>query len=354
LRGVPVRAHYHTSRCVFVFVKMNDRMPKLQELRKRSGKAKGNPFADHTADIETGPLTPSGNQTHSNVAAPEAEGFEEAQLEEFYGLISQVKLNTYKLKQSTKKVKQIGESFMESLQDPDLKERKEKELQSEKESAAVLTAGTGALFSKLQKLEEHNDYGSNPKDPDGLTAGYRMILTASAGARGNWKEAMRAYIDAEKKIASEQRERYRRHLEIAEGTTPSEERLDAVEDEAPDVFAQAMMGKADLALARSVNDHAHAREEEVNLILHNQREIFELWSQLGILTNQQGETLNNIYQNLEMSKEYVKEANEQLKVVPAMQNNSRKCYCFIILGLLLILCIVAVPVYLAQNDSSAR
>jgi len=322
-------------------------MPKLLTLRAKVERT-GN-FAGAGDDLETGPLTP----IHGG--SPPKEGFEEAQLEEFYSIISQVKLNTYKLKQNTKKVKQIGEQFMESLQDPDLKKQKEEALQVEKEAAAQITGSTGALFQQLKKLEDTKT--AEMGDTSGMEAGARMILTASGAARQNWKEAMKGYIETEKKIQAELRERLRRHLRIADGHEPSEEQLDILEDEAPDVFAQAMMGKADMALAKGANEYAHNKEEQVKHIRDKQEEILELWAQLGIVMDQQSETLNNIFNNVEQAKEYVKEANNELKVVPGMNAQRHRCYCFIIIGLLVILVAVAIPLWIStssSDDSAAR
>lgn len=332
---------------------MNDLMGRLTEQRRlleRGGRVNRG-FADDQADLETGPLTPG--HTRGGPGATEQGFGEEAQLEEFYGLISQVKLNTVKLKQSTKKVKHLGEQFIESLQDPDLKEQKEKAMNQEKEAAAALMQSTGALMQKIKAIEEAKAGSVDVNDPRGMDSGYRMIATASISSRQNWKEAMTTYIDTEKKMTGELRERLRRHIHIADGSEPSEERLDELEDEAPDVFAQAMMGKADRQLALAVHDYARAKEEQVSQILSNQNEIFELWAQLGIILDQQHEMLTNIYDNLEKSKEYVKEANDQLKVVPGYVGATKRMYCYIIVGLIIILCIVAVPVYISMNSSSS-
>lgn len=75
-------------------------------------------------------------------------------------------------------------------------------------------------------------------------------------------------------------------------------------------------------------------------ILDDTREVHELWAQLGIALDHQHEMLNNIYDNVEQAKEYVKEGNRELKEVPNLVNNRQRCYCFIIIGLVILLVII--------------
>lgn len=56
--------------------------------------------------------------------------------------------------------------------------------------------------------------------------------------------------------------------------------------------------------------------------------------------------LNNIHNNVEKAQAYVKQANQDLKLVTASVNNKRNCQCFILCGLAVIGGIIAIPIAL--------
>jgi len=88
----------------------------------------------------------------------------------------------------------------------------------------------------------------------------------------------------------------------------------------------------------------------VEEILEGQHEILEMWAQLGVVLDRQHEMLNNVYQNVERSKAYVADANRDLKVVPGTINNKKRCQCFIIIGLTVLLAVIAVPVAISVSS----
>jgi len=238
----------------------------------------------------------------ADMPIPEEEGLE-GDLQKFYSIISQVKQNTDKLKESTEQMEMIGETLMKSMLDPTEKARSEKQLRDMKESVGAITQSTGKHFQDLDAETLQTDGRDDARD--------RMVNSATSSSKTNWREALKGYLDVEKRIDGQLRERNRRHLEMLNGDAPSEEQLDAMEG-AADVFEQAMMGKADLQLAKNCNEAAHAQHDQVKIILQNQLEILEMWAQLGVCLQDEHEMLNNIYDNVEQAKAYVAEANLEL------------------------------------------
>lgn len=269
---------------------MNDRLPKLRELYSqyshgRSAVGAAEPVDPDSVEIDVAP------------AAEPAEGFGESDLESFYGLISQVKLNTYKLTQCTKKLKQVGNDYVKHMdKDDETKQAAERALNKEKEEASNIQQSTGKTFTELTKLEEIAGKDANA---EGAPA-QRMIASSSTSARLKWKDAFQAYIEAERSIDVKLRERIKRHIEIHEDRKPTEEEVDQKMDEGvQDIFAETMTSKvlraslrllsavpslspssednaqcllialvhrflqADLQLARGVNAYAHEREAQV-------------------------------------------------------------------------------------------
>merc|ERR1712216_564561 len=325
-----------------------DRMETLHQLREDFERSQG----QRAGHVGIG-VTPEDGEAGSSQTPPDSTpGFETQDINDFYDYVSQVKMNGYKLQQITTKVKSLGDELMEVLQDPAQKAQKEKQLQAEKENAAGITQSTGELFQKLKMAEdaEKAKVGGTFEGEAELGATTRMIASSVQGCKKNWGEAMKGFIDTEKKLDAELRERTRRHIAIVKGVEPTEEDLDQLEG-ASDVFAQAMMGKADLQLAQSVNKYAHQREAQMDEILEGQNEIAEMWAQLGVALDRQHEMLNNVYANVERSKAYVKEGTDALKVVPGINEKKKRCQCFIIIGLTVILGVVAVPVAITVTGS---
>lgn len=211
---------------------MNDRLPKLRELHSQFSHGRTAGVADeadpHSVEIDVADASP-------------AEGFGESHLESFYGLISQVKLNTHKLAQCTKKLKQVGNDYVKHMdKDDETKQAAEKALNKEKEEAANITSATGKTFKELTMLEEMAGKDANAEGGPAQ----RMIVSSSSSARLKWKEAAKAYIDVERSIDAKLRERIKRHIEIHEDRKPTEEEVDQKMDEGiQDIFAETMMSK---------------------------------------------------------------------------------------------------------------
>jgi len=213
---------------------MNDRLPKLRELHSQFNHGRVRRVEDE-ADPQSVEIDVS------DAASPAPAGFGESQLESFYGLISQVKLNTYKLTQCTKKLKHVGNDYVKHMdKDDETKQAAEKALNKEKEEAANITSSTGKTFKELDVLQVLAAKGS---DEDGAPA-QRMIDSSSSSARIKWKEAAKAYVDAERAIDTILRERIMRYIEIHEDRKPTQEEVDQKMDEGvQDIFAETMMSK---------------------------------------------------------------------------------------------------------------
>ena len=84
------------------------------------------------------------------------------------------------------------------------------------------------------------------------------------------------------------------------------------------------------------------RHDAVMDIERNLKELHQVFVDMAILIEQQGEELNDIEANVTRAKSMVVRGTQQLIVAKKHQKNTRKwtCYCIILLAIIIILAVV--------------
>ena len=88
----------------------------------------------------------------------------------------------------------------------------------------------------------------------------------------------------------------------------------------------------------ALHDEAVARSREIDAIQRSAAEVKEMFEDVQLLVQQQGEMLDRITVNISTAKSSVVKGNESLRKAIQKQKNMRKCYCCLaIIAIVLIL-----------------
>lgn len=87
------------------------------------------------------------------------------------------------------------------------------------------------------------------------------------------------------------------------------------------------------------------RHDAVKDIERNLNELHQVFLDMAVLVNQQGEQLDNIQANVERANSWVDRGARQLNTARKHQKNTRKWTCFAIILLLIIILVVVLSVH---------
>lgn len=92
--------------------------------------------------------------------------------------------------------------------------------------------------------------------------------------------------------------------------------------------------------AQQAYTEAQSRASDVEVLMRSIADVAQMFNDLAILINKQSEMLDSIEQNIVRAGEYVKKGNDELRKGIEMQKKTRKCYCCMIVILIVIICVL--------------
>lgn len=152
-------------------------------------------------------------------------------------------------------------------------------------------------------------------------------------------DIMNEYSDVCKESRKDLQDRTRRHLQIvgSDLTTKQIDELVDDPDRAEQVIKQAMVGDSVQGLVNEVSQ----RHDQILNLERQVLEVFEMFKDLAVLVDIQGEKLELISTHVDEAKTAFKEANTELKKAEQHQKNARSYKCYL-LGILMVVLVVVV------------
>jgi syntaxin 1B/2/3 len=186
---------------------------------------------------------------------------------------------------------------------------------------------------------------SNERTRSAITSSLKMKL----------KTQMAEFQDLRAKLTSEYKEVVERRYFAVAGTTPDQETLDHLVEtgESETIFQKAIMeqGRGQIldTVAEIQERHDAVRELERKLL-----ELHQIFLDMSVLVEAQGEMLDNIETQVSKSVDFVQRGNVALVAARNYQRSSRKWMCCSIIFVLIIACAILLPVLQPWADGSAR
>ncbi|XP_073032857.1 syntaxin-121-like [Primulina eburnea] len=165
------------------------------------------------------------------------------------------------------------------------------------------------------------------------------------GLRKKLQETMARFNDLRQKIGSEYRETVQRRYYTVTGENPDERVLDQlIETGESESFLQKAIEQQGRGQVMDTIMEIQERHDAVKEIEKNLRELHQVFLDMAVLVQSQGEQLDDIESQVNRASSFVRGGTQQLEVARKHQKSSRKWACYGIILLLIIILIIVLSI----------
>ncbi|CAA6659719.1 unnamed protein product [Spirodela intermedia] len=290
----------------------NPKRKKIREMEDSFEIPRGQPSRDQ--DIEMGV------QVSANSA--------EQGLESFFKQVQDIEKQIVKLSKLLKKLQDANEES---------KARMEKDIDEVGKIARIAK-------SKIEELDKDN-LQSRQKPGCGKDQGWIDQELPQLALKKKLKDKMSEFQTLRENIQQEYREVVERRVFTVTGNRPDEETIDLLIEtgNSEQIFQKAIQeqgrGQVLDTLAEIQERHDAVREIERRLL-----ELQQIFLDMSVMVEAQGDLLNNIESQVSSAVDHVQSGTTALQKAKRLQKNSRKWMCMAIILLLIIVAIIVVAV----------
>lgn len=217
-----------------------------------------------------------------------------------------------------------------------------KELRSKMDSDVSLSLKK-AKFIKL-RLEVLDRSNAANRSVPGCGPGSSSDRTRSSvvnGLRKKLQDQMNQFNEFRQKMAGEYRETVQRRFYTVTGENPDEEVLDSlISTGQSETFLQKAIQQQGRGQVMDTVLELQERHDAVKEIEKNLMELHQVFLDMAVLVESQGEQLDDIEIHVQRASSFVTRGADQLQVARKHQRNTRKWTCIAIIILLVIIAIV--------------
>lgn len=219
-----------------------------------------------------------------------------------------------------------------------LRDRMDKDVEQVLRKAKVIK-------SRLEDLDRANIANRNiPGCHQGSSAD-RTRISITNSLRKTLKDLMGDFQILRQKMMSEYRETIERRYFTVTGKQADEETVERMIDtgESETFLQNAIREQGKGQIIETIKE-IQERHETVMEIEKNLVELHQIFLDMAVLVEAQGEELNNIENAVLGASSFVKRGTENLHTAKKLQRNTRKCTCIAIILLLVVILVVIVPI----------
>lgn len=188
---------------------------------------------------------------------------------------------------------------------------------------------------KLQEMEKEN------KKLEKGSAEYRIRTNMRGTLTKNFLELMTKYQEIQSKYKRKFKEKVERQILIVNPNATQEEIDQALESGNTQVFANQILDR-NHAAAKDALTYIENRHREILRLEQSIRELHQLFVDMAVLVEAQGELIDQIEYNVSQSVAYTRKTNEELRAANKLQKKSRKKMFILICLLIVVLAIVII------------
>lgn len=193
--------------------------------------------------------------------------------------------------------------------------------------------------------------------------GERVVSTSDVRIRENllntltrkFVEVMKEYQSAQAKYKNEIMKKTKRQVQIVKPDATEEEMDAVIRSGGADklIQEQILTGEANESL-KYMYQNINARYNEILAIEASVQELHQLFLDMALLVEQQGELLDSIEYQVQQSEEHVDKGNEQMVKAIKSMINIRRTQAYCCCALLIILAIVIAVVIIMEHKNEAK
>ncbi|XP_076107275.1 syntaxin isoform X2 [Mytilus galloprovincialis] len=245
------------------------------------------------------------------------------QVEEIRGMIDKISANVEDVKKKHSMI------LMAPQNDDKMKEELE-ELMSDIKKTANKVRGKLKVIEQNIEQEEHSNKSS---------ADLRIRKTQHATLSRKFVEVMNDYNSCQIDYRERCKGRIIRQLEITGRTTTDEQLEDMLESGNPKIFTQDII--METQQAKQTLADIEARHNDIIKLENSIRELHDMFMDMAMLVEQQGEMIDRIEYNVEQAVDYIETAKMDTKKAVKYQSKARRKLIMIIVCVIVLLAIVA-------------
>ncbi|KAL1545652.1 syntaxin-121-like protein [Salvia divinorum] len=165
------------------------------------------------------------------------------------------------------------------------------------------------------------------------------------GLRKKLHDAMNRFSELRQRMGGEYRETVQRRYYTVTGENPEEKVLDRlIETGESETFLQKAIQQQGRGQVMDTIMEIQERHDAVKEMEKNLRELHQVFLDMAVLVQSQGEQLDDIESQVNRASSFVRGGTEQLQVARKHQKNTRKWACFGIILLLIIILIIVLSI----------
>jgi len=263
---------------------------------------------------------------------------QEDEMGKFFAQIEELQRHINKISENIEKVAEQHSQKLSSVtaQQGKKSDRELDELMAEIQSSANTVRRT------LKQMDKDN---KSIDESERHKTSYRMRTQQHVTVSRKFIDVMNHYNEVQSKYKQKYSDMVRRQMKIVkEDATDAEVEEILASEQGGSIFAKQIL-TPEHAEAKQQLDEIKDRHEEIIKLEKAIRELHELFVDMAILVEQQGEMIDRIEYNVSEGSEYVEEAVRQLKSAVVYQSAARKKKVFLIVLILVILIAVALILY---------
>lgn len=252
-------------------------------------------------------------------------------MEEFFSQVEEIRASIDKISENVEEVKKKHSDILSA---PQQDEKMKGELE---ELMDVIKKTANKVRGKLKVMEQSIEQEESSKMN---SADVRIRKTQHSTLSRKFVEVMTDYNSTQTDYRERCKGRIQRQLEITGKSTTDEELEDMLESGNPAIFTQGII--MDTQQAKQTLRDIEARHNDIIKLETSIRELHDMFVDMAMLVESQGEMIDRIEYNVEQSVDYVETAKMDTKKAVKYQSKARrkKILIFIILGVVIIIAII--------------
>ncbi|XP_060699881.1 syntaxin-2 [Chiloscyllium punctatum] len=246
------------------------------------------------------------------------------QVEEIRGYIDQIAENVEEVKKK--------HSVILSAPNPEGKTKEELE-----ELTLSIKRIANRVRNKLKIIEQSIKTEDNENQS---SVDLRIRKTQHSTLSRKFANVMTEYNEIQILFRERSKGRIQRQLEITGRTTTDDELEEMLESGNPSIFTSDII--SDTQITRQALNEIESRHKDIIKLEASIRELHDMFVDMAMLVEQQGEMINNIETNVVNATEYIERAKEETKKAVRYQSKARRKIFYILICVVVLLVIIAI------------
>uniref|UniRef100_A0A7N4UYZ9 Syntaxin-2 n=2 Tax=Sarcophilus harrisii TaxID=9305 RepID=A0A7N4UYZ9_SARHA len=257
-------------------------------------------------------------------------------MDDFFHQVEEIRNSISKIAQIVEEVKK-NHSIILSAPNPDARTKEElEELNKEIKKIA------NKIRAKLKAIEQSVDQDENVNR---TSVDLRIRKTQHSVLSRKFVEVMTEYNETQTFFRERSKGRIQRQLEITGRTTTDEELEEMLESGNPSIFTSDII--SDSQITRQALNEIESRHKDIMKLESSIRELHEMFMDMAMFVETQGEMINNIEKNVMNASDYVEHAKEETKKAVKYQSKARRKKWIIVVVSLVVAALLALIIGLS-------